>query len=74
MTVATMISEVKLKIMLKLFFIKTPNIRIVKIDKERKISGNSMFKLLIIIDLHLNRFDNYQLNYLQKYQMKSYMA
>ena len=50
--------------MLKLFFIKTPNIRIVKIDKERKISGNSMFKLLIIIDLHLNHFDNYQLNYL----------
>ena len=74
MTVATMISEVKLKIMLKLFFIKTPNIRIVKIDKERKISGNSMFKLLIIIDLHLNRFDNYQLNYLQKYQMFPLMA
>ena len=33
-----------------------------------------MFKLLIIIDLHLNRFDNYQLNYLQKYQMFPLMA
>ena len=74
MTVATMISEVKLKIMLKLFFIKTPNIRIVKIDKERKISGNSMFKLLIIINLYLNRFDNYQLGYLQKCQMFPLMA
>ena len=69
-----MIIKVKLKIILKLFFIKTPNIRIVKIDKDKKISGISMFKLLIIINLYLCRFDNYQLNYLQKYQMFPLMA
>ena len=43
------IAEVKLKIKLKLLFTNTPIIKIEKIDKVKKISGNNMFKLLIII-------------------------
>ena len=42
------IREVRLKIKLKLFFVKTPIIKMLKIDKVRKISGNSMLKLFII--------------------------
>ena len=48
------INEVKLNIILKLFFIKTPNIKIVKIDKDKKISGSNIFKLLIIFYLVFN--------------------
>ena len=47
-TVKIKINEVKLNIKLKLFLIKTPNIKIVKIDKDKKISGSNIFKLLII--------------------------
>ena len=47
--VETMIKEVKLKIILKLFLIKTPAIKIIKIDNDKKISGNIIFKLVIII-------------------------
>ena len=43
--VIIIINDDKLKIRLKLFFIKTPNIKIVKIDNARKISGSNMFKL-----------------------------
>ena len=42
------INEVRLKIKLKLFLIKTPIIRIEKTDKDKKISGNIIFKLSII--------------------------
>ena len=42
------IAEVKLKVKLKLLFTNTPIIKIEKIDKVKKISGNNMFKLLII--------------------------
>jgi hypothetical protein len=40
---------------------KTPSIKIEKIDRDRNISGRSMFKLLIIYFvpyLKLNLFDN----------------
>ena len=43
------INEVRLNIKLKLFLIKTPIIRIAKVDKDKKISGIIMFKLLIIL-------------------------
>tara|TARA_Y100001970_G_C14004524_1_gene735124 strand:+ start:495 stop:824 length:330 start_codon:yes stop_codon:yes gene_type:complete len=43
------IAEDKLKTKLKLLFTNTPIIKIEKIDKVKKISGNNMFKLLIII-------------------------
>ena len=42
------INEDKLKIKLKLFFINTPVIKIENIDKVKKISGNSIFKLFIM--------------------------
>ena len=64
--VMIIITEERLKIKLKLFLIKTPSIKIVKIDKDRKISGNSMFKLLIIYFesyLELNLIDSLRLNY-----------
>ena len=37
----------KLNIKLKLFLINTPIIKILKIEKVKKISGNKIFKLLI---------------------------
>jgi len=43
------ISELKLKIKLKLFFMNTPNIKIKNIDKVKKISGSNIFKLFIIL-------------------------
>tara|TARA_B100001093_G_scaffold503889_1_gene558923 strand:- start:710 stop:1036 length:327 start_codon:yes stop_codon:yes gene_type:complete len=46
--VIIIINEDRLKIKLKLFFRKTPNIKIEKIDNDKKISGNNMFKSLII--------------------------
>ena len=55
------INKDKLKTKLKLFLINTPNIKVVKIDNERKISGNSMFKLFIIyfeLYLKLNLLGN----------------
>ena len=42
------INELRLNIKLKLFFTKTPNIKIENIDKVKKISGISIFKLFII--------------------------
>tara|TARA_Y100001935_G_C17225922_1_gene467762 strand:- start:731 stop:1084 length:354 start_codon:yes stop_codon:yes gene_type:complete len=42
------IIELKLNIKLKLFFINTPVIKIENIDKVKKISGNSIFKLFIM--------------------------
>ena len=42
------INEDKLNIILKLFWMKTPIIKMVKIDKDKNNSGNNMFKLLII--------------------------
>ena len=42
------IRDVKLNIILKLFFTKTPIIKNVKIDKDKKISGSNMLRLLII--------------------------
>ena len=47
--VTTIISEVRLNIKLKLFLMKTPTIRIEKIDRDKKISGNIIFKLLIML-------------------------
>ena len=49
MIVKMIIKEVRLNIKLKLFLIKTPIIRIAKVDKDKKISGIIMFKLLIIL-------------------------
>lgn len=46
--VIRIITEVKLKIKLKLFLIKTPNIRTLKIESAKKISGNKILKLKII--------------------------
>jgi hypothetical protein len=46
--VNNIINELKLKIKLKLFFIKTPIIKIENIDKVKKISGSNIFKLFII--------------------------
>ena len=62
--VITIIKEVRLNIKLKLFLIKTPTIKIEKIDNDKNISGNIMFKLLIIFNLKLELFRNYQSNYL----------
>ena len=64
--VIIMIIEERLKIKLKLFLTKTPIIKIEKIDKDKKISGNNMFKLLIInfeLYLKLNLIDSLKLNY-----------
>ena len=47
--VNNIINELKLKIKLKLFFIKTPIIKIENIDKVKKISGSNIFKLFIIL-------------------------
>tara|TARA_B100000497_G_C7515975_1_gene313950 strand:+ start:48 stop:326 length:279 start_codon:yes stop_codon:yes gene_type:complete len=47
--VIIIIIEDKLKIKLKLFFIKTPSIKIEKIDNVKKNSGSNIFKLLIIL-------------------------
>tara|TARA_E500000331_G_scaffold137789_1_gene134543 strand:+ start:520 stop:897 length:378 start_codon:yes stop_codon:yes gene_type:complete len=46
--VIKIIIDDKLKIKLKLFWIKTPNIKVIKIENTKKISGNKIFKLLII--------------------------
>ena len=48
--VITIIIDDKLKIKLKLFFMKTPNIKIINIDNVKKISGSNIYKLLIIFD------------------------
>ena len=64
--VIIMIIEERLKIKLKLFLTKTPIIKIERIDKDKKISGNNMFKLLIInfeLYLKLNLIDSLKLNY-----------
>jgi len=41
-------SEVRLKIKLKLFLVKTPTIKRVKIDRVKKTSGNNILRLFII--------------------------
>ena len=61
--VVIIIKDVRLNIILKLFFIKTPNISIVKIDKDKNISGNIILRLFIIFNLILMLFDNYLLSY-----------
>ena len=43
------IKELKLKIKLKLFLIKTPIIKIEKIDSVKKISGSKILRLFIIL-------------------------
>ena len=48
-TVNKIINEVRLKIKLKLFFMKTPIIKIENIDNVKKISGSNIFKLFIIL-------------------------
>ena len=60
--VVIIIKDVRLNIILKLFFIKTPNISIVKIDKDKNISGSIILRLFIIFNLILMLFDNYQSN------------
>ena len=55
--VVIIIRDERLNIILKLFFIKTPIIRIIKIDKDKNISGNIMYKLFIIINLYSELFD-----------------
>ena len=47
--VMIIIIEDKLNIKLKLFFKKTPSINVEKIDNVKKISGNRIFKLSIIL-------------------------
>ena len=54
--VMMIINEVRLKIKLKLFLMKTPIIKIEKIDRDKKISGKIIFKLLIILNLKLELF------------------
>ena len=46
--VIKIIIEVKLKTKLKLFLVNTPIIKTLNIDNAKKISGNNIFKLLII--------------------------
>tara|TARA_Y200000002_G_scaffold310567_1_gene267384 strand:- start:832 stop:1182 length:351 start_codon:yes stop_codon:yes gene_type:complete len=46
--VIKIIIDDRLKIRLKLFFVNTPIIKETKIDNIKKISGNNIFKLLII--------------------------
>ena len=48
-TVKKIITELRLKIKLKLFFMNTPIIKMEKIDNVKKISGSNIFKLLIIL-------------------------
>ena len=60
--VVIIIKDVRLNIILKLFLIKTPNISIVKIDKDKNISGSIILRLFIIFNLILMLFDNYQSN------------
>ena len=66
--ISIIISEVRLNIILKLFLIKTPTIKMMNIDKDKNTSGSNIFKLLIIFNMRIKLFDNYQLNYLQKRQ------
>ena len=47
--VKRIIAELKLKIKLKLSLIKTPIIKIEKIDKVKNISGSKIFKLFNIL-------------------------
>ena len=47
--VSKIINELKLKIKLKLSFIKTPIIKIENIDKVKKISGSNILRLFIIL-------------------------
>jgi len=64
--VITIIKDERLKIKLKLFLIKTPIIKIANIDKDRKISGSNIFKILIInfeTYLKLDLIDNLKVNY-----------
>ena len=63
--VIIIIIDVRLNIKLKLFLIKTPIIKIEKIDKDKKISGNIIFKLVIIFNLKQALFHNWILNYQQ---------
>lgn len=61
---------VKLKIILKLFLIKTPAIKVIKMEIDRKISGNKIFKLLIIFpSLYLNLPDSCLSNYRLRHLM-----
>ena len=48
-TVKKIITELRLKIKLKLFFMNTPIIKIENIDNVKKISGSNIFKLFIIL-------------------------
>ena len=57
--VTIIIKDVRLNIRLKLFLMKTPTIKIKKIDKDKKISGNIIYKLFIMINLSLMLFRNY---------------
>ena len=43
--VTIIINDVRLKIKLKLFLIKTTNIKIEKIERDKKTSGSIIFKL-----------------------------
>ena len=47
--VKKIITELRLKIKLKLFFMNTPIIKIENIDRVKKISGSNIFKLFIIL-------------------------
>ena len=61
--VTTIIKEETLNIKLKLLLIKTPIIKMEKIDKVKKISGSIMFRLSIIFNLKLVLTHNYLLSY-----------
>ena len=67
--VKTIIKEVRLNIRLKLLLIKTPSIKMEKIDKVKKISGSIMLKLSIIFNLKLVLTHNYLLSYQLIHQM-----
>ena len=57
--VTIIINDERLNTILKLFLINTPIIKIEKIERDKKISGNIIFKLLIIFSLKLMLFHNY---------------
>ena len=64
--ISIIISDVRLNIILKLFLIKTPTIKMMNIDKDKNTSGSNIFKLLIIFNMRIKLFDSCQLDYLQK--------
>ena len=60
--VTIIINDERLNTILKLFLINTPIIKIEKIERDKKISGNIIFKLAIIFNLKQALFHNWILD------------